>query len=254
MTYSGMRYFGLIGYPLSHSFSKKYFTDKFEREGIRDCEYDNYPLENIALLPALIKNNPGLAGLNVTIPFKEKVIPYLDELDDEIARIGAVNTIKVIRSGVHVLLKGYNTDVFGFRNSISPYIKPEFRNALILGTGGSAKAIACVLEDMGLKVFFVSRSPSNTGQISYAQLDRQIISRSNVIVNASPVGMYPNINDFPAIPYEYITHGHVLFDLIYNPVETGFLAMGKQKGAQIINGLQMLHLQAERSWLIWNER
>jgi shikimate dehydrogenase len=248
-----MRYFGLIGYPLSHSFSKKYFAEKFEGEGITGCRYENYPIEHIGLLPHLISENTGLAGLNVTIPYKQQVLPYLEIPDPEIAMIGAVNTIKIDRKGSRTRLFGYNTDVFGFRHSIAPFIRPHFRNALVLGTGGSSKAVTFVLEDIGLQVIRISRSPSGKGQISYKQVDRELIARVNVIVNTSPVGMYPDINSCPDIPYEFLTPDHVLFDLIYNPDETGFLAHGKHQGAQIINGLQMLHLQAERSWYIWNE-
>jgi shikimate dehydrogenase len=251
---SGMRYFGLIGYPLSHSFSKQYFTDKFEREGIKNCQYDNYPIEHISLLPELVASKSGLAGLNVTIPYKEQVIQFLEMPDQDIACIGAVNTIKIIRQGNRNRLIGYNTDVYGFHHSISPYMQPHFRNALILGTGGSSKAVAYVLHNFGLHVIHVSRSPSREGQISYKEVSRELIEKSQVIVNASPVGMYPNINSFPDIPYEFLTPGHVLFDLIYNPAESRFLALGKQQGTQIINGLQMLHLQAERSWIIWNEK
>ena len=251
---SGMRHFGLIGYPLTHSFSKQYFADKFEREGIKDCQYNNYPIEHISLLPELAASKTTLAGLNVTIPYKEKVIPYLEMPDPDIALIGAVNTIKIIRQGARIRLIGYNTDVYGFHHSIAPYIQPHFRNALILGTGGSSKAVAYVLHHFGIQVIHVSRSPSAQGQISYKQLNRELIEKSLVIVNASPVGMYPDINSFPDIPYEFLTPRHVLFDLIYNPPESGFLSRGKQQGTQIVNGLQMLHLQAERSWIIWNEK
>jgi shikimate dehydrogenase len=247
-----MKYFGLIGFPLSHSFSKGYFTKKFEREGIRDCQYDNYPLEHIGLLPELLSNTPGLVGLNVTIPYKKQVIAYLDELDAEAGRVGAVNTIAFLKRGGVRTLKGYNTDVFGFRMSISPFIKPHFRSAIILGTGGSSKAVSFVLESMGLDVSFVSRSPAGEKQISYDQLSREMISHTQVIINTSPVGMYPKTSDCPQIPYEFLTPDHVLFDLIYNPSETRFLARGKLQGAQIVNGLQMLHLQAVRSWEIWN--
>jgi shikimate dehydrogenase len=249
-----MRYFGLIGFPLSHSFSMQYFTEKFKREGITDCQYDNFAIEHISLLTELVLRKSGPDGLNVTIPYKEKVIALLDTLDDEASRIGAVNTIKITRLENRVLLKGYNTDVFGFRESISPYIKERFRNALILGTGGSSKAVAFVLENMGLEVIRVSRKPAGKNQISYSQLDETMILKSPIIVNASPVGMYPHINECPAIPYEFLTPEHVLFDLIYNPAESRFLSEGKRRGAQIVNGLQMLKLQAEKSWSIWNEK
>ncbi len=247
-----MKYFGLIGFPLSHSFSKGYFTEKFAREGIRDCQYENYPIEHIGLLPELLADIPGLAGLNVTIPYKKQVIALLDELDDEAEQVGAVNTIAFIKQGGCSYLRGYNTDVFGFRMSISPLMRPHYRKAIILGTGGSSKAVAFVLESMGLEVSFVSRNPAGEKQISYAQLNQEMITHSQVIINTSPVGMYPKISDCPEIPYEFLTPDHLLFDLIYNPSETRFLERGKQRGAQIMNGLQMLHLQAERSWDIWN--
>jgi len=199
----------------------------------------------------LLTNKPGLAGLNVTIPYKKQVIAYLDELDDEAQRVGAVNTIAFLKQGSRMYLKGYNTDIFGFRMSISPIIRPHFRKAIILGTGGASKAVAFVLESMGMDVSCVSRSPIGEKQISYEQLSREMIAHTQVIVNTSPVGMYPNIADCPRIPYEFLTPDHVLFDLIYNPSETRFLTRGKQQGAHIMNGLQMLHLQAERSWDIW---
>jgi shikimate dehydrogenase len=247
-----MKCYGLIGFPLSHSFSVKYFAEKFIREGIEDCVYENFPMEHIGLLSRLITERENLFGLNVTIPHKEMVIPFLNSMADEIADIGAVNTIKIIRQGNAIHLKGYNTDVYGFSSSFKPFMKEHFRNALILGTGGASKAAAYVLNTMGLTVTYVSRVPQQPGHISYDQLTPQIISSSQVIVNASPVGMYPAIDSCPAIPYEYLTAEHVLFDLIYNPLETKFLAQGRSKGAKIINGLQMLHLQADKSWEIWN--
>jgi shikimate dehydrogenase len=247
-----MRCYGLIGFPLSHSFSKKYFTEKFEREGIRDCRYDNFPLEHIGLLMSLISHNHDLCGLNVTIPFKEQVIETLDELDPEAAEIGAVNTIRIGRSGTDMWLKGFNTDVYGFRKSISPFLQNRPYSAYILGTGGSSKAVGFVLKKMGMKVIFVSRNPHQENQVSYKEFARLIASPA-VIVNASPVGMYPHVHDCPDIPYDLLTADHILYDLIYNPEETLFLSMGKERGATIINGLQMLHLQAERSWEIWNE-
>jgi shikimate dehydrogenase len=247
-----MNCFGLIGYPLSHSFSKKYFTEKFEREGIADCTYENYPIENINLLPGLIKDKTDLAGLNVTIPFKEQVIPYLDMLDNDIRSIGAVNTIKIYRKGEKIKLKGFNTDVSGFETSLTPFIKDHNRYAIILGTGGASKAAAFALTRLGFEITFVSRNPKSSHQISYDQLTRQIISKAKVIINTSPVGMYPQINSCPDIPYRFLTSDHVLFDLIYNPLETQFLANGKKMGAVVLNGLQMLHLQAEKAWEIWN--
>jgi shikimate dehydrogenase len=247
-----MRCFGLIGFPLSHSFSKKYFAEKFESEGIQDCRYDNYPIEHIGLLHSLISHNRDLCGLNVTIPFKQQVIDQLDELDPEAAEVGAVNTIRIFRNDRKVWLKGYNTDVYGFRKSISPFLQNRSYSAFILGTGGSSKAVGFVLKKMGMKVIFVSRNPVQENHISYKDISNLIIQPA-VIVNASPAGMYPNTYICPDIPYELLTPDHILFDLIYNPPETLFLTKGKERGAKIINGLQMLHLQAERSWEIWNE-
>ncbi len=248
-----MRCFGLIGFPLSHSFSKKYFTEKFEREGITDCRYDNFPIEHIGLLKPLISDNPDLSGLNVTIPYKEQVMTVLDEIDPEAAEIGAVNTIRISRHERTTWLKGFNTDVYGFRESITPFIQKRPYNAFILGTGGSSKAVAFVLNKMGMNVKFVSRNPRHENHISYKDLPK-LIGQPAVIVNASPAGMYPQIDNCPDIPYDQLTSDHILFDLVYNPPETLFLSKGKARGATIINGLQMLHLQAERSWEIWNEK
>jgi shikimate dehydrogenase len=247
-----MKYYGLIGFPLSHSFSEKYFTDKFKREGIKDCVYRNFPLDDISSLPQLIAENENLVGLNVTIPYKEKVIQYLTAVDEEIQYIGAVNTIKINRTAKNTEIKGYNTDVYGFRSSIRPYLKEHYRNALILGTGGASKAVAYVLNNLGFQVTYVSRSPKSSDQISYTQVDKKIINEARVIVNTSPVGMYPHIDSCPDIPYEFLTPDHLLYDLIYNPVETRFLAQGRSMGAVTKNGLQMLHLQADKSWKIWN--
>jgi len=248
-----MRCFGLIGFPLSHSFSQKYFAEKFEREGITDCRYDSYPIEHIDLLKPLISDNPDLSGLNVTIPYKEEVMSLLDEIDPESAKIGAVNTIRISRHDGTTWLKGFNTDVYGFRESITPFLHKRPYKAFILGTGGSSKAVAYVLNNMGMNVVFVSRNPRHEKHISYGDLTK-LISLPSVIVNASPAGMYPQINNCPDIPYEQLTPDHILFDLVYNPPETLFLTKGKAKGATIINGLKMLHLQAERSWEIWNEK
>jgi shikimate dehydrogenase len=247
-----MNCYGLIGYPLSHSFSRKYFTDKFKREGILNCAYKNFPIKNISQLPGLIHGQADLMGLNVTIPYKELVIPYLDHLDNDVQEIGAVNTIKIYRHGKNIRLKGFNTDVDGFRNSITPYITNRKKYALILGTGGASKAAAFALKKMNFDYTFVSRNPRSSNQISYGQLTREIMNRASVIINTSPVGMYPQTEACPDIPYEYITSRHVLFDLIYNPSETLFLANGKKMGAVIINGLHMLQIQAEKSWEIWN--
>jgi shikimate dehydrogenase len=247
-----MRCYGLIGYPLSHSFSMKYFTDKFVREGIQNCRYDNFPLEHIGMFPTLVKNHKELEGLNVTIPYKERIIPYLNELDEDTRTIGAVNTVKVYRQGDQISLKGYNTDVYGFEISIKPFLTENNLSALILGTGGASKAAAHVLKRLGFGVTFVSRRPKGADQLAYADLTPQFVGATQVIVNTSPVGMFPDTGSCPDLPYEVLTPEHVLFDLIYNPLETLFLAKGREKGAKVINGLQMLHLQAEKSWEIWN--
>lgn len=260
-----MRLFGLIGFPLSHSFSGKYFTEKFRKEGIKDARYELFPISSIDHLPDLIKNNRELLGLNVTIPYKEDVLKFLEETEEGVAGIGAVNTIKILRSGDKVQLEGYNTDFYGFRESILPLLSlshsglassgriSEGDRALILGTGGASKAVEWVLKTLGFEVILVSRAPKKPGHISYHELNEEIIATSKVIVNTTPRGMYPHTDDCPEIPYEYLTENHILYDLIYNPAETLFMKKGRDMGAVIKNGLQMLHLQADKSWEIWNE-
>lgn len=247
-----MRVFGLIGFPLSHSFSASFFAEKFKRENILDTVYQNFPLENIDQLPDLIKNNKNLVGLNVTIPYKTKVLSYLNDLSDSAKSIGAVNTIKVQRGQSKIELTGYNTDEFGFRQSLMPLLDADHRKALILGTGGAAKAVEYVLSQLKISYFLVSRIPENENEISYHQLNSEIIATHKLIINTSPLGMYPNTIHCPDIPYDDITPQHILFDLIYNPAETLFMKKGMQKGARAINGLEMLHFQAERAWEIWN--
>lgn len=240
------RVFGLIGYPLSHSFSKGYFSQKFKNEKITDSSYEVFPLENIEDFVGLCKQNYSIAGLNVTIPYKEKIIPFLDGLNDEAKIIGAVNTIKFI-DGKKI---GYNTDCYGFENSIKPFLKPYHTDALILGSGGAAKAIEYVLNKKHINFKYVSRKKNNLN-LSYSDLNKSIIQESTVIINCSPVGMYPSVDKAPEIPYDGITDRHLLYDLVYNPAETLFLRKGKEKGAQTKNGLEMLYLQAEKSWQIW---
>ena len=253
-----MKQYGLIGYPLSHSFSKKYFTEKFEKEHIQNCEYNLFPIENIDLLPNLIANNPSLVGLNVTIPYKESVIPFLDELDETAKAVGAVNCIKIQphpTSPKGRRLVGYNTDVYGFRQSIKPFLEIQHERALILGTGGASKAVAYVLKNIGIDCYFVSRNKSQKSSdkmLSYEELNENVIHAFKLIINTSPVGTFPNINDAPVLPYEYLSTKHHLFDLIYNPSETSFLKKGKSRGATTQNGYEMLVLQAEASWDIWN--
>jgi len=247
------RIYGLIGYPLSHSFSRKFFTEKFSNEGI-DSEYVNFELENIAQLPHLIAAHPDLYGINVTIPYKEQVLKFLDFTDEAAARIQAVNTIKIIRSGHHVTLHGYNTDIQGFQESIQPILQKHHQKALVLGTGGASKAVVKALENLKIETILVSRNPEEKGEISYNDLDEDVLTSYKIIVNTTPTGSYPNIEGCPSIPFEWITPKHLLFDLVYNPEVTEFLKQGKLRGATIKNGLEMLHLQALASWEIWNRK
>lgn len=244
-----MRKFGLIGFPVIQSFSKLFFTEKFSNEAI-DAQYELYPIEDITGFPMLIKAN-HFDGLNVTIPHKQTVMQYLDELDETAAEIGAVNVIRFIRKKDTVKLKGYNTDAIGFENSISPFLKEEHRKALILGTGGASKAIDYILRKKGLQTTFVSRS-SREGQLSYSELTAEILAEYLVVVNCTPLGMFPEVDACPAIPYEAIGNNHLLYDVIYKPDTTLFLQKGKEKGATIINGLEMLWGQARAAWEIWN--
>ncbi len=245
------RQFGLIGFPLTHSFSRKFFTDKFLNEKI-EAEYLNFEIKNISDLVHLIKNHPNLEGINVTIPYKELVIPYLDQIDDSAAQIKAVNTIKILRSGRKISLYGYNTDIHGFEQSIKPILQQQHHKALVLGTGGASKAVLKALDNLGIEAIKVSRNPEDKGEISYDDLDQDVMTNYKVIVNTTPIGTYPNTEGYPAIPFEYITSSHLLFDLVYNPEITTFLRLGQEKGATIKNGLEMLHLQALAAWGIWN--
>ena len=245
-----MRNFGLIGYPLGHSFSKKYFTEKFKKESI-DASYELYELADIKHFTELIQS-VTLTGLNVTIPHKQNVISYLNELDETAAEIGAVNVIHFIRSNNKTILKGYNTDVIGFMESIRPFMKPYHKKALVLGTGGAAKAMTYGLQKLGLEVRYVSRNPENDNQLSYSDLNKQILEDNLVIVNASPVGTFPNVDVCPDIPYQFLNEKHLLFDAVYNPSETLFLKKGKEKGTVTLNGEQMLVGQAEAAWRIWS--
>jgi shikimate dehydrogenase len=250
-----MRRFGLIGFPLSHSFSKNYFTTKFGKEGINNAQYDLFPIENIAQLPELIRTTPGLEGLNVTIPYKEAAISYLDELDKTASDVGAVNTICIQLKDNRPYLKGYNTDVFGFRQSIKPFLESHHERALILGSGGASKAVAHVLKEIGVAVYFVTRkkTPGIPNMFEYAELNEHIIRHFPLIINTTPLGMYPNVDQAPDIPYQLLTDKHFLYDLIYNPEVTRFMAEGKKRGTPSINGLSMLQQQAEMAWKIWNK-
>lgn len=241
-----MKLYGLIGYPLGHSFSKKYFTEKFEQEQL-DCRFENFPIEQIELLPGIIADNPKLLGLCVTIPYKEKIIPYLHEASAEVKAIKACNSV-FIRHGV---LTGYNTDTIGFEESLLKQLQPRHKKALVLGTGGAAKAVMYVLEKLGIEAQLVSRT-ATTGTITYEAVTAEVISNHLLIVNASPAGTFPKSDTYPLIPYEYITPDHFLFDLVYNPAKTIFLQWAEEKGAAIQNGYDMLVGQAEASWRIWN--
>ena len=245
-----MTTYGLIGYPLVHSFSHKFFTEKFAKEGI-DAEYLNFEIPSLDDFLQLIADHPTLQGLNVTIPYKEKVMAYLDELDPEATAIGAVNVISVSRNNGKVKLKGFNADVIGFVRSIQPLLKPHHKKALILGTGGASKAIGYGLHKLGLQTTLVSRRPINDKMLSYGQLNKDVMQQYTVIVNCSPVGTFPNVNACPDIPYGSLGEEHLLYDLVYNPDRTLFLQKGEQQGAQIKNGLEMLHLQALAGWDIW---
>lgn len=242
--------FGLLGKNISYSFSRGYFTEKFKELNLNKHKYVNFDLQNIEDLPDVIDENQDLKGINVTIPYKEAVIPFLNKLDKTAKKIGAVNTIKFTKRGN---LKGYNSDVVGFENSIFPLIKKHHTKALILGTGGASKAIAYAFKKNKIEYKFVSRNPEGKKQISYDSLTKELIEKYTIIVNSTPLGTSPDIEKCPNIPYQYITDKHILYDLIYNPAETTFLSKGKEKGAVIKNGLEMLQLQAEESWRIWNE-
>lgn len=244
-----MRIFGLIGYPLSHTFSPTYFNEKFFREGIEGCNYQAFPLPNIADLEELFQNTPNLQGLNVTIPYKEAVLPFLDEISEEAKQIGAVNTIRIDKDGKKT---GFNTDVYGFETSLKPFLKPHHQKALVLGTGGASKAILYVLQKLGITPQLVSRNPSEN-QLKYEDINEEVMNTHHLIINTTPLGMSPKIHDFPNIPYQFANKKHLFFDLVYNPEKTIFLIKGKLKGAAFKNGMEMLYLQAERSWEIWNE-
>lgn len=242
--------FGLLGKNISYSFSRGYFSEKFKNLGLDKHKYKNFDLQDINEFSSIIKEETFLTGMNVTIPYKEAVIPFLDKLDKNAEKIGAVNTIKVTKRGN---LKGYNTDAVGFENSIMPLIKKHQKFALILGTGGASKAVAYTFKKNKIKFKFVSRKPQGKKQISYHDLSEKIIQKYQIIVNCTPVGTTPNIDKCPDIPYQYLIENHLLFDLIYNPEVSKFLSKGKEKGATIKNGYEMLQLQAEESWRIWNE-
>lgn len=244
-----MRLFGLIGFPLTHSFSKKYFEDKFCREGLNDCAFENFPLKNIEEIKQVIADHPNLKGFAVTIPYKKKIIRFLDEGTDAVRQMVACNCVK-IENGK---LKGYNTDVIGFEKSFKKNVQPHHTKALILGTGGGADAVAYVLNNLGMEYLFVSRNNEiRPKTISYKALAAALLEDHTVIINCTPLGTYPKVDECPNIPYEYLTPKHYLFDLVYNPAKTKFLEKGEEQGAIICNGYEMLEIQAEENWRIWN--
>lgn len=243
--------YGLIGYPLGHSFSRNFFNQKFADEGI-DATYENFEIASIEMLQEVIDSTPTLRGLNVTIPYKEKVISYLDSLSNEARAIGAVNVIKVIQQGNKRQLKGYNSDVIGFTRSIEPLIEKHHKKALILGTGGASKGVSYGLKSLGIEPVLVSRH-EKAGTIRYDDITPDVVQEYNVIVNATPCGMYPNVDDAPNIPYNALTPANLLYDLVYNPDVTTFMKRGAEAGATVKNGLEMLLLQANAGWEIWQE-
>jgi len=262
-----MKQYGLIGYPLTHSFSKKYFMEKFERGNIKETQYHLFPIEHISELPGLLKEHPDLCGLNVTIPHKQSVLKYLDWIENDAKKIGAVNCIRINAespveaaftgelgiTGHNFRLEGFNTDMYGFEMSLKPLLKPQHDHALVLGDGGSAQAVKCVLENLGITYKVVTRKPQADG-ILFKDLKAQHIRQYLLIINTTPLGMTPKVDEYPPIPYQDLTKDHLLFDLIYNPEKTIFLQKGEEQGAVIKNGLEMLILQAEKSWEIWTEK
>lgn len=249
MEQKSLKRYGLIGRNISYSFSKKYFKEKFSAELFNDCTYENFDIESIEDFPNIIQNNPDLKGLNVTIPYKETIIPYLDKLSKKATLIGAVNVIRFTKKGK---LKGYNSDYYGFKKSIEPLLQPHHKKALILGTGGAAKAVAFALEELDIFYTFVSRE-AGENSIDYNRVNITSFDNYQIIINCTPLGTKPNTKDLPPIPYEYFTPQHLAYDLIYNPAETQFLKKAKKKGATIKNGYEMLVLQAEKAWNIWNK-
>jgi shikimate dehydrogenase len=241
--------FGLVGRNISYSFSKNYFTERFQKEEAQECTYENFDIQNIDEFPEIIKNNPDLIGLNVTIPYKEVVIPFLDELSERASKMGAVNVIKITKEG---LLKGDNSDYYGFKKSLEPLLQSHHKNALILGTGGASKAVAFALEELGISYTYVSRKTFENS-IHYNQIDAKTFDDFQIVINTTPLGTSPNTHEFPEIPYPYFTSKHIAFDLIYNPSETQFLKKAKECGAITKNGMDMLVFQAEKAWEIWNE-
>lgn len=243
-----MKIYGLVGRGIGYSFSRNFFRSKFENENI-NAAYRNFDLKDLSEFPEILQANPELRGLNVTIPYKEQIIPFLDEIDPIAEKIGAVNTIKIEDSGS---LKGYNTDYFGFKESLKPHIKNQHSHALILGTGGASKAIAYALQEMSIAFQLVSRTPSK-GQLSYSSLTREHLQKHKLLINCTPLGTHPATREMPPVPVDFLDREHLIFDLIYNPPVTALMEAALQNGAAVLNGQRMLELQAERSWEIWNK-
>lgn len=239
--------FGLIGKNISYSFSRGYFTKKFRNLELQDHSYENFDLQSIEKFDGLLEANPDVKGLNVTIPYKQEILPYLNKIDDTALQIGAVNTIKIENNN----LIGYNTDVIGFQKALEPHLKSHHSRALILGTGGASKAIAHVFKTIGIEHRFVSRNPDE-GQLNYIDLSEKVLQEHTVVVNCTPLGTHPDIERLPDIPYDFLGTRHLIYDLIYNPAKTSFLKAGEERGASIVNGQKMLEIQAEASWEIWN--
>lgn len=244
-----MKIFGLVGKNIDYSFSVNYFTQKFQTQNINDSIYKNFDIPDISYFPQIVKKNKGLRGLNVTIPYKTEVIPYLNKLSRKAEQIGAVNCIRITKKGN---LKGYNTDVYGFRKSLIPLLELHHTKALILGTGGASKAVAFVLKDLGIEYKYVSRNPQ-VGQFSYSDISKIVMQDFLVVINCTPLGTFPNSDSSPELNYDYFSSKHIAFDLVYNPAETKFLQLAKAKGAITKNGYDMLVFQAEKAWAIWNK-
>jgi shikimate dehydrogenase len=243
--------FGLIGHPLSHSFSKQYFTEKFAREQIADCRYELFPLATIDQLPGLLAQYPNLKGLNVTIPYKQQVLPFLSDIDPAARAIGAVNVLKVLPGGK---LKGFNTDYLGFKTSLEKLLAEKQAtsvSALVLGTGGASLAVVKALEALGIPSRKVSRNPADAETLAYTDIDAALLHAYRLLINTTPLGMSPDVESFPPLPYQSLGPGHILYDLVYNPQETAFMRKGQEQGATVKNGLEMLYEQAEAAWAIW---
>lgn len=247
-----MRQFGLAGNPLSHSYSAGYFSNKFIKEHINDVIYRNFQVNSCEAILDLFKQHTNLEGLNITIPYKVQIIQHLDLTDDVALKIGAINTVKKIKKNDGYLLKGYNTDVYGFSQSIKPHLSIQHERALILGCGGASKAVFHVLNNIGIQCLFVSRSKRANNIIGYNELNEHVLHSHKLVVNTTPAGMFPEINNCPGINYEHLSAHHLVYDLVYNPAETLFIHKAKQMGAVTLNGIEMLHLQAEKAWEIWN--